>query len=613
MATIIYLDPDDEITTAATRIRTADAPRVGLVVPFGSRVATSRINFRLLAREAQVIGRRLDIIATDTSARALALSAGLPVFASVGEYEDALDEDAADPSATGAAAGAATATAETTGPGPKPAGRARAGSAEASASAGAEERAAERVAGARERAGFSALDAERQAELDEIVARSRQPTPAGPRRRGPGAGTIVGVLVLVAAVVVSAVAGATVLPAAEITVTPRIVPVGPMAITITADPRETAIDEVAGLIPAMTLEIPVVASGEFSATGKRVEQTKATGGVRWTNCDPTASYTIAKGTIVKTADGTGFATEEQVFLPVAGLSGTPPNLEVKCTTSDVAVTASTAGEAGNVAAGTIKVVPAKYNRTVVSVSNAKPTTGGSRTEFPKVAQADVDAALASLRTEVEAQFAVELQNPDLVPSGATVFPETAVPGEPVPTIDPTTLVDQEVATFALGMAASGTVLAVDASPVRAIAEARLTAAVEPGYQLVEGSIAVAVGEGSVSEGLIDFPVTGTARQVRPVDAAELKQIVFGLPKAEAEAALAPYGDAVVALWPGWVTSVPTLEQRVTLTVADPVDITSESTPGPTPGPTPRPTAAATPSLGPEASSAAPGSEPVPSG
>ncbi len=93
MATIVYLDIEDEITTAATRIRSTDAPRVGMVVPFGSRVATSRINFRLLAREAQDAGRRLDVVAPDASARALAASAGLPVFASVGEYEAALAED----------------------------------------------------------------------------------------------------------------------------------------------------------------------------------------------------------------------------------------------------------------------------------------------------------------------------------------------------------------------------------------------------------------------------------------------------------------------------------------------------------------------------------------
>ena len=93
MATIVYLDAEDEITSAASRIRSARDDRVGLVLPFGSRVATSRINFRLLAREAMANGRRLDIVAPDASARALAASAGLPVFGSVGEYEAALDAD----------------------------------------------------------------------------------------------------------------------------------------------------------------------------------------------------------------------------------------------------------------------------------------------------------------------------------------------------------------------------------------------------------------------------------------------------------------------------------------------------------------------------------------
>ncbi len=107
MATIIYLDVEDEITSAATRIRNAPESRVGLVLPMGSRLATSRINFRLLAREAMVNGRRLDLIAPDASARALAASAGLPVFASVAEYEDALEGPTPDAATTATAVSAA--------------------------------------------------------------------------------------------------------------------------------------------------------------------------------------------------------------------------------------------------------------------------------------------------------------------------------------------------------------------------------------------------------------------------------------------------------------------------------------------------------------------------
>lgn len=583
MATFVYLDPEDEITSAATRIRTADGTRVGLVLPFGSRVATSRINFRLLAREAQASGRRLDIVAPDTSARALAASAGLPVFSSVGEYEAALetsdeiagiiDEPAAAAAATTGAAAAATAAAE-----PAPMERFR------------------------PRARVPALDPAQQAELDDIVSRSRQVTGDRPRRRGPSVGVIASFLVLALAVVVSATAAAIVLPSAEITVTPRIEAVGPVSITVTADPAAGAVDPVARVIPAQVLEIPVTATGEFPATGKRVEETRAQGGVRWTNCDPSDSYTIPRGTLVRTASGVAFAIDEKVFLPVAPiLAGNV----LDCQTSEVSVTASTTGPTGNVEAGAIRVIPASYNRNLIKVTNAAATTGGARTEFPKVAQSDVDAALEGLTADIAAQFAIEVENPERVPAGATVFPETAVAGDPIPNVDPATLVGQELATFSLGMTATGTVLAVDASPVEAIAEAQLTAAITPGYQLVEGSIRIEVGEGTVTEGLIDFPVTGSARQLRPLDAAALEREILGLSEADAAAALAPYGAVVISLWPGWVTSVPTLDQRVTVSVADPVDAI------PTPTPTPRPVS--TPGVEPGASEDASGSDPVPSG
>src|SRR5450759_4197850 len=310
MATIVYLDPDDEITSAATRIRTADGTRVGLVLPFGSRVATSRINFRLLAREAQANGRRLDIVAPDASARALAASAGLPVFASVGEYEAALDaglDDAGEAPAAVTAVAAAGATATAAGiavvAGPTTAGAAGGPSAGASWAAGQVQAPGE----------MPTLDPKQEAELDEIVRRSRQVPVAKPRRRRPAAGAIVAVLILVLALAVSGVAGALVLPSAQITLTPRIEPVGPVSLTVTADPAATAVDPAGLVIPAQTIEIPVTASSEFPATGKRVAKTKATGGVRWTNCDPSAPYTIPKGSIVRTAGGTGFATNKALF------------------------------------------------------------------------------------------------------------------------------------------------------------------------------------------------------------------------------------------------------------------------------------------------------------
>ncbi len=434
------------------------------------------------------------------------------------------------------------------------------------------------------------LAAAREAELDAIVHRGREIPVAKPRRRGVRAGLVVGFLVLALAVVAAGAAAYVVLPSAEITVTPRIEDIGPIDVTVRADPAATAVDEAAGVIPAQTIDIPVEVSGDFAATGKRTVTTPATGGVRWKNCDPSASYTIPRGTTVRTASGVAFTIDESVFLPVAVISGTGTKLDLKCQTSEVAITAAKEGPAGNVAAGTIRIVPARYNRTLITVNNPKATTGGTKEEFTRVSKKDVDAALATLDEDLQAQFQAALENPEGVPAGATAFPETAALGEPVPTVDPQSLVNKEVDTFTLGLTANGTVLAVDASPVEAIVESALKDAVRPGYDLIDGSTRVAVGDGTVDGTTVVFAAAGTAEQVRPVDGEALRQQVLGLPEEEARAILEPYGEVSLAFWPGFASSVPTLQQRVTLVVLDAVDPTPDVAPVPaTPAPTEAPT------------------------
>ena len=543
MAGVVYLAPEDEITSAAARIRTARDSRVALVLPFGSRIATSRINFRLLAREALVNGRRLDIVAPDASARALAASAGLSVFASVGEWESAVQRGDAPSVDVLPGSGVAAAAAE-------------------------------------------ADDAE-----DAAPAEDRHPvgTPrvihAGRRPRVPRAAA--GVALLAVAVFIAGVALWLVLPSAEIVVTPRLVTIGPIELTVRADPDADGVDIEAAVIPATTITIPVRSSGQFAATGSRVEETAATGGVRWTNCDPTASYTIPKGTVVRTPGNVRFTTEEEVFLPVASVSGTPPNVSIECKASEVAVTAVASGTAGNVAAGTITVVPAAYDRTLVFVTNSVPTTGGDATTFPKVMQTDVDAALIQLEAELRAQFEASLADPVGVPAGATVFPETAVLGLTRTDLDPVTLVGQEVAQFGLQMAADGTVQAVNEAPLQSIAEAQLMGSVSDGYELVEGSTMVTVGKATLREGVISFPVTGYAQQVRPIGAEDLLPLVLGRSREDVSDALARYGEVEIVLWPDWVSAVPTLGQRVSLTVEEPQgDPLPTSAPSPSAAPTP---------------------------
>jgi hypothetical protein len=88
--TVSYLDVDDEITNAVSRLRVAEDRDVLLVLPPGSHIATSRINFRLLAREARERHKRLAISSGEAGTRAVAVSAGLPAFASVDEWQEGI-------------------------------------------------------------------------------------------------------------------------------------------------------------------------------------------------------------------------------------------------------------------------------------------------------------------------------------------------------------------------------------------------------------------------------------------------------------------------------------------------------------------------------------------
>jgi hypothetical protein len=88
--TVCYLEIDDEITGAIARLRAVRDGQAVLVVPPGSRIATSRINFKLLVREATQRNLSLVAVSDEPSVRALAISAGLPAYDSIPAVEAAL-------------------------------------------------------------------------------------------------------------------------------------------------------------------------------------------------------------------------------------------------------------------------------------------------------------------------------------------------------------------------------------------------------------------------------------------------------------------------------------------------------------------------------------------
>ena len=577
---ILYVDVDDEITSAAARIRRSEGSRVVLVLPYGSKVATSRINFRLLARDALIHEKRLSIVAPDGATRALAASAGLPVFASVAEYEGSLEDG--DQARAGRAAAAAAAAGVAGAKGAKRAkgakGAKSAAKDDAEPDAPPEDVEAEPVTepDATDATVVMAVPtaaAARAASASPATESVVRPAPSipviGSTRSVPRAPLLIGTAFAALALLVAAVGAYVLLPSASVVVTPREQSVGPQTLSVVADATASEVDPEAGVVPADLISVDVSAQDTFESTGVRVERTRATGRVTFQSLDTSRTNTIPKGSIVSTEGGVQFRTLQSARLPRANVV---PPLSINPSSASVAVEAVRNGTPGNVPANAITVVPQAEDPSITQVRNPDPTSGGSRTEFPQVEQEDIDKAIEALQEQLAASFQDELRDPSIAPPDTTIFEDTAVLGEATPSVDTAGLVGQELESFELGLTSTGTVVAVDPSPVESIAQTRLESFVSPGYQLVDGSVRIDPGAPVIEGQTVRFPVTVEASQVQIPDAAELKRLILGKPFDEARSILAPFGDVELKLWPDWVTSVPTLDARVDVEVQSPLPI-----------------------------------------
>ena len=569
MASVFYLDVDDEITSAAARIRTSEDPRVGLVVPAGSRIATSRINFRLLAREAVERNRALSIVSTDPAARALAASAGLPVYATVAEFEaEQGDQVGGQPASRatrpvlGTAAGLGSAAAgAATGP------------------AGGAARARTPVPDDTVAYGYAPGGLAEPVSGGRIGARSSGTAApavrAATRTSRSSARFVATGFALVVIALVFGLIAVFLLPSASITVTPKQEAVAPLTLSIRADPLATTVDAVAGVVPAVQLSKDFASFATFNATGQKVTATPATGVVKFSNYDTGGSAFIPGGSKVSTAAGVVFSTAQDLTIPKA----TFPGGQIKPGTASVNVTAAGSGPAGNVASGTIRQVPAGFDPNLLKVTNVTATTGGTSTTTTQIQKKDTDAAVATLSKGIKQQFAAWLLAPDALAQGSTAYPKTGVLSTIAADTDPATLIGVAESTFQLTMTATGTETAVDVSTVSTLVLGHLRTSVPTQFSLVQGSEKVTIGTPRVDGQAVVFPVSATASQIRHLDPDTLRQQVKGKSVEEARAILSQDGIVDIQTWPGFVSTIPSLDWRFTLAVS------TSSTPGPL-GPTP---------------------------
>lgn len=530
-AAVIYLEADDEVTSVIRRLRAAEPGPVIVVAPGRSRATSSVVALRLLGRAAEGDGRLLSVVG-DALTRSLAHEAGVPAHASIDEARRA------DPNAAPAAEAQHAPIQVVRGP--------------------VAEGTAPTLAAA---AVPSTVDDVTRPVAVAPPARTRSSASRSPRRAVPLAA--LGALALL--VLAGAVAAATLLPGATVTLVPHSQTVGPIAYSIPIEDPER-------------LEGTVTATAEVVATGTYAIQQAAGGTVvlfNWTFFP----VEVPAGTFVAAGDQ-AFATQAAVTVPRGRLTGEGT---IAAGEESVAVVAAAPGPAANVPAEAINVVVDEetdarlrgfIENTRPRVLNPAPTAGGVDTSGSEITQEDVDAAVAALTDDLRQQAAAAV-----APEGDEILVPGA-PAEPVIQIPDGLVGTRDQERVEIGGELAWAADRVDAEAVMRAAEERFAAdagAIPDGHELLPGSVAATLGEATRAEDGLIAEAAVTAESAPTVDRAAVIERIAGRDEAEAEAALADVGVADVELWPGWVTSVPTVEWRVEVRIGS-----AEATSGPAP-------------------------------
>ncbi len=529
---LIYLEPDDEITSLVRRVRAAEGASMIIVAPGRSRATSSAVALRLLAQIADEEARSLKLVA-DAATRAVATEAGIPAFATVAEAtsgDSAPDQPTATPLAPiHIVSGVANAAA------PAAPLRAQASAPVVRSGAG-----------------------------DETMAVKLPPAPAPGGVRPDGRGSLLprwpwlaGLLVVLLA------AGAALLPGATLSITPVTQAVGPR-------PYQLQLP-VAGRQSA-NLQV----TGPGTATGQRVAQVAATGRVTFSNWN-TVTVEVPKGTQVSVGGTIAFTTTARIVVPVGHFLPRAPG------NKSVDVVAVVAGPGGNVAAAAIDTIDDAAVRGYLRgfqdnpnrlVTNADATAGGLETPHTVIQQSDVDAVVASIQAALASHLADALAGqPGRLYAGppASEVPVIEVPSGLVGTEDTPTFELTGSLAFDRPYAARDDV----DKAARAALLADATAA-PTGTTVLPDSIVIQVGTATANGSEMAIKVSLRAAAAAAIDTVAVRDHVAGLTVAEARTALRDLGKVDVELWPAWLDRLPRLSFRITVKTVVPAPVPSPS-------------------------------------
>lgn len=317
--------------------------------------------------------------------------------------------------------------------------------------------------------------------------------------------------------------------------------------------------EEANVVPGAAFSRDVNVTASVPVTSKEVVGEKATGTVQIIN-RTTEEQKIKEKSRLATKDGTLFYMQKYVVVPAA--SDSSPS------SASVSVIADLAGTQGNITPQRLNFVALDDGaKSLLYGESTTAFTSGSGSEVAVVKDADIEAAKKSAQDMAKNQAEQEIRAQ--MPKGWTILEESW--NSSVSDFNSDAKVDTQVGTINFTANVSVRVLGYEESKFQKSLNDTLTAKLDKDFMLFPGPISFTKSVDSVDwdkgEGTVSVRVTHKTIPNFSVDA--LKDKLSALSQDEANKylqGLEGVQSASIDLWPFWVHSIPSINQRVNISI-----------------------------------------------
>lgn len=355
-----------------------------------------------------------------------------------------------------------------------------------------------------------------------------------------------------------------VLPKAEIVITPKIEAVN-QELAVLADKGITKIDSVSGKIPAQVIKIDKKESKEFLATGRRQFNEKAIGVISIYNEYSSSPQALVATTRFISEDGKVFRTAKSVTVPGAKIQ----EGEIIPSSIDVEVAADQAGVDYNISPGKFTIPGFKGTPKYEAFYGRSKTamTGGAVGEAKIVSQEDFNKAKDEIWQSLEKSLDQEIKSQ--VPAGFKLLAE-GLKKEIVST-ESTAEVGGRAEKFTLTLKGTATVLIFDEKDILKLAEQDLSAQLGENKELLASATEIAYDkvEADFGKSQMNLKTQIKEKIVWKVEIDKLKDNIKGKKEQEIKGIFNQHEEiaqAKILLWPFWVRSVPENLGKIKITL-----------------------------------------------